>query len=164
LGRGTLNKRALAICLAAVTLIMNFIFQRALMNTGVEGRTLIAGFADFHPAWNNGVSFSLLAQSSDTGRYLLIAVLTVISIAVAAMAWRATNTLAAAGFGLVLGGALGNLMDRLQYGGAVFDFLALHLGSLPLFVCNLADIWISAGVVLLFLDSLVNKPAREIAR
>jgi len=142
---------------------MNFFFQRILMNTGVEGRTLIAGFADFHPAWNNGVSFSLLAQTSDTGRYLLIAVLTVISIAVAVMAWRATNALAAAGFGLVLGGALGNLMDRLQYGGAVFDFLALHLGSLPLFVCNLADIWISAGVVLLLLDSLLKQPAPEAA-
>ena len=142
---------------------MNFFFQRILMTTGVEGRTLIAGFADFHPAWNNGVSFSLLAQTSDTGRYLLIAVLTVISIAVAVMAWRATNALAAAGFGLVLGGALGNLMDRLQYGGAVFDFLALHLGSLPLFVCNLADIWISAGVVLLLLDSLLKQPAPEAA-
>ena len=54
------------------------------------------GFADFRPAWNNGVSFSLLAQSSATGRYLLIAVLTVISIAVAVMAWRATNAIAAA--------------------------------------------------------------------
>jgi signal peptidase II len=142
---------------------MNFIFQRVLMNIGAEGRPLIAGFADFRPAWNKGVSFSLLTQSSATGRYLLIAVLTVISIAVAAMAWRATNVLVAAGFGLVLGGALGNLMDRLQYGGAVFDFLALHLGRLPLFVCNLADIWISAGVVLLFLDSLLKKPAPETA-
>jgi signal peptidase II len=142
---------------------MNCFFQRVLINMGMEGRRLIAGFADFRPAWNNGVSFSLLTQTSDTGRYLLIAVLTVISIAVAMMAWRATNALAAAGFGLVLGGALGNLMDRLQYGGAVFDFLALHLGSLPLFVCNLADIWISAGVVLLFLDSLLKKPTPEAA-
>jgi signal peptidase II len=158
-----LNRRVLAFGLTAVTLAMNVFFQRILMNTGVEGRTLIAGFADFSPAWNNGVSFSLLAQTSDAGRYLLIAVLTVISIAVAAMAWRATNDLAAASFGLILGGALGNLMDRLQYGGAVFDFLALHLGSLPLFVCNLADIWISAGVVLLFLDSLLKKPAPEAA-
>ena len=158
-----MNRRILAFCLAAITLAMNFIFQRVLMNIGAEGRPLIAGFADFRPAWNNGVSFSLFTQSSDTGRYLLIAVLTAISIAVAAMAWRATNVLVAAGFGLVLGGALGNLMDRLQYRGAVFDFLALHLGSLPLFVCNLADIWISAGVVLLFLDSLLKKPAPEAA-
>jgi signal peptidase II len=156
-----LNRRFLAFCLAAITLAMNFFFQRVLM--GAEGRPLIAGLADFRPAWNNGVSFSLLAQSSDTGRFLLIAVLTVISIAVAVMAWRAANALAAAGFGLVLGGALGNLMDRFQYGGAVFDFLSLHLGSLPLFVCNLADIWISAGVVLLLLDSLLKKPAPEAA-
>ena len=158
-----MNRRILAFGLAAITLAMNVFFQRVLMSAGVEGRVLIVGFADFRPAWNNGVSFSLFAQTSDTGRYLLIAVLTVISIAVAAMAWRATNALAAAGFGLVLGGALGNLMDRLQYGGAVFDFLSLHLGSLPLFVCNLADIWISAGVVLLFLDSLLKKPAPEAA-
>ena len=156
-----MNRRALAAGLATAIFVLNLILQRALMPVGAG--SLIAGLADFRPAWNNGVSFSLLTQSSNTGRYLLIAVLTVISIAVAAMAWRATNALAAAGFGLVLGGALGNLMDRLQYGGAVFDFLALHLGSLPLFVCNLADIWISAGVVLLFLDSLLTKPAPEAA-
>jgi signal peptidase II len=77
------------------------------------------------------------------------------------MAWRAASILAAAGFGIILGGALGNLLDRLQYGGAVFDFLALHLGSLPLFVCNFADILISAGVALLFLDSLVKKRAAD---
>jgi len=124
---------------------------------GAEGRTLIAGLADFHPAWNNGVSFGFLAQSSDTGCYLLIAALTVISIAVAVMGWRAPNFLAAAGFGLVLGGALGNLWDRSRY-CAVFDYLSLHLGNVPLFVCNLADIAISAGVLLLALDSL-KKPA-----
>jgi len=156
-----LNRRILAFGLAAVALAMNLILQRILMN--VEARSLIAGLADFRPAWNNGVSFSLLAQNTDTGRYLLIGALAVISIAVAVMAWRATNAVAAAGFGLVLGGALGNLVDRFQYGGAVFDFLSLHVGSLPLFVCNLADIWISAGVVLLLLDSLLSGSAPETA-
>jgi len=124
---------------------------------------LIAGLADFRPAWNNGVSFGLFAQSTDTGCYLLIAALTVISIVVAVMAWRAPNFLAAAAFGLVLGGALGNLWDRGRY-CAVFDYLSLHLGNVPLFVCNFADIAISVGVLLLALDSL-KKPAsaREFA-
>jgi hypothetical protein len=45
-----LNRRILAFCLAAITLAVNFFFQRILMNTGAEGRTLIAGFADFRPA------------------------------------------------------------------------------------------------------------------
>jgi signal peptidase II len=151
-----LNRRALAGCLAAATLAINLVLQRILMNIGVEGRPLIAGLADFRPAWNNGVSFSLLAQSSDTGCYLLIAALTAISIAVAAMTWRATSSLAAAGFGLVLGGALGNLWDRSRY-CAVFDYLSLHFGHMLLFVCNFADIAISAGVGLLILDSLLKK-------
>jgi signal peptidase II len=69
------------------------------------------------------------------------------------MAWRAASIFAAAGFGLVLGGALGNLWDRGRY-CAVFDYLSLHLGNVPLFVCNFADIAISMGVILLALDSL----------
>jgi len=131
---------------------------------GVIGQALIPGLADFSPTFNRGVSFSLFAQSSDTGRYFLIGVLAAISIAVAVMAWRAATALTAAGFGLVLGGALGNLWDRVFY-GAVFDFLAVHFGNLPLFVCNFADIAISVGVVLLFLDSLLRKPtgARDFA-
>ena len=156
-----MNRRALAVCLAVAAFAMNLIFQRVLM--GVAGRPLIAGLADFSPAWNNGVSFGLLAQSTDTGCYLLISALTVISIVVAVMAWRATNSLAAAGFGLVLGGALGNLWDRSRY-CAVFDYLSLHLGNVPLFVCNFADIAISAGVLLLALDSLKKQAsARDFA-
>jgi signal peptidase II len=151
-----LNRRALAVCLAVVTFAVNLILQRVLLNMGVAGRPLIAGLADFSPAWNNGVSFGLFAQRTDTGCYLLIAALTVISLVVAVMAWRATDFLAAAGFGLVLGGALGNLWDRLLH-CTVFDYLSLHLGSLPLFVCNFADVAISAGVLLLIADSLFPK-------
>jgi len=72
--------------------------------------------------------------------------------------WRASSKLAAMGYALILGGALGNLRDRVLYDGAVFDFLALHLGAMPLFVCNLPDIFISAGAVVVLLDSLSEKP------
>lgn len=122
-----------------------------------SGVVIVPGLADFHQAWNRGVSFSLLTQDSNTGRYLLMALLAVISIGVAVMAWRATDRLSALGYGLILGGALGNLVDRAVY-GAVFDFLYLHLGAMPLFVCNFADIAISAGVVALVLESVLSKP------
>jgi signal peptidase II len=127
------------------------------MNMGVEGRQLIPGLADFRPAWNRGVSFSLFVQNTDTGRHLLMAVLSVITIGVLILAWRAQNRLAAIALGLVLGGALGNLLDRGVYGG-VFDFLALHLGSVPLFVCNIPDIAISAGALLLVAETLMVRP------
>jgi len=153
-----LNRRAAASGVAALCLAANIAFQRFLMTVGAESRVLIPGLADFQPAWNRGVSFSLFVQDSATGWHLLAAFLAVISAVVAVLMWRATNWLAAMGFALILGGALGNLRDRVLYDGAVFDFLALHLGRMPLFVCNLPDIFISAGAVLLLLDSFLEKP------
>jgi signal peptidase II len=151
-----LSPRPLAITCAAVALLLNVLVERALMGVA-NSFTIIPGLADFHHAWNRGVSFSLLTQSSDGGRYLLMAGLATISVVVAVMAWRSTTWWAAAGYGLILGGALGNLIDRAAY-KAVFDFLYLHLGDTPLFVCNFADIAISAGVVLLLAESLFAKP------
>ena len=156
-----MNRRAAATGVAALALAANIVFQRLLMNVGVEGRVLIPGLADFRPAWNRGISFSLFVQDTRAGWHLLVALLAVISVVVAVAMWRAASGLAAMGFALILGGALGNLRDRVLHDGAVFDFLALHLGGLPLFVCNLPDIFISAGAVLLFLDMLLEKPAVE---
>ena len=62
------------------------------------------------------------------------------------------------GYGLIVGGALGNLVDRALH-GAVFDYLFLHLGRIPLFVCNFPDIAISSGVILLIAESLLIKQA-----
>jgi signal peptidase II len=151
-----LNRRGLASGLAVMVPAVNAALEHILL--GTEASPLIPGLADFRPAWNSGVSFSLLIPNSETGRHMLMVLLAVIVIAMAAMMWRATTRLSAAGFGLIVGGALGNLLDRILYGGAVFDFLSLHLGDLPLFVCNLGDIAISAGVLLLALDSLRTRP------
>ena len=150
-------KRALAYAIAAATVAVNLLMQPLLMARAPM--TLIPGLADFYPAWNRGVSFSLFTQNSEMGRTLLMAVLALISAAVALMAWRAENRLSAIAYGLILGGALGNLIDRARFGGAVFDFLSLHLGATPLFICNLPDIAISAGVVLLFVEALLVSKA-----
>jgi signal peptidase II len=153
--------RWLAAGVAVLIVAANFVLVQAMMGTGVTGRVLIPGLADFAPTFNRGVSFGLLAQHSSAGCHWLIALLVVITLAVAIMAWRATTLITSVGFGFILGGALGNLFDRLLDGAAcaVFDFLALHLGKIPLFVCNFPDIAISAGVVLLLADSLWPRPA-----
>ena len=151
--------RWLAAGMAVFTVVANFLLVKYISGAGVTNLVLIPGLADFAPTFNRGVSFGLLAQNSPVGCQMLIALLVAITLGVAIMAWRATTSIAAAGFGLILGGALGNLFDRLLNGAAcaVFDFLFLHLGKIPLFVCNFPDIAISAGAVLLLAEFLFAK-------
>jgi lipoprotein signal peptidase len=145
--------RAIAAAFAGVALLLSLLIENMLMP--VRARVvLFPGLLDFAQTWNRGVSFSLLWQNGDTGRYVLIAALAVVATGVGVLAWRAANGLAATGYGLIVGGALGNLVDRGLY-GAVFDYLFLHLGRVPLFVCNLPDIAISAGVILIVAENLL---------
>jgi signal peptidase II len=154
LGRSALKKLAYGTALAVF--LVNLLLEYWLMDVP-QRAVLVPGFLDFQPAWNRGVSFSLFTQDSETGRTMLMAVLALISAGVAAMAWRASDGLSALGYGLLLGGALGNLFDRAVY-GAVFDFLYLHLGAMALFICNFADIAISLGVALLLLEWAIPRP------
>ncbi|HEX4269909.1 MAG TPA: signal peptidase II [Rhizomicrobium sp.] len=146
--------RDLAAVTAGAVLLVNLVAEHFLFSRRLSGGVLIPGLLDFHPAWNRGVSFSLLWQDSRTGSWLLVAGLVVIIIILGAIAWRSRDWLGACGLGLVIGGALGNLYDRLAYDLAVFDFLFLHLGRTPLFVCNIADIAITAGALCLIAESL----------
>ena len=151
-----MNSRAIGFAAAAIAFGINDQVQPVLM--GMPPAVLVPGLADFRPAWNRGVSFSLFTQDSDTGRYILMAVIAAISVGVLVALWRSSTRLSALAYGLVLGGALGNLVDRFRF-HAVFDFLSLHLGTVLLFVCNLPDIVISAGVVLLFVEALLYSKA-----
>jgi signal peptidase II len=145
--------RALAAACAGMALVLNLVLENILVSAK-ERMVLIPNFLDFAPTWNRGVSFSLFSQSENAGRYILIAILAAIVVGVGIMAWKAGNNLTAMGYGLVVGGALGNLLDRSRY-GAVFDYLFLHLGREPLFVFNFPDAAITMGVVLLVADNLM---------
>lgn len=154
------NLRWLAFGLAGALAAANFLLIELLWGTGIVSRVLIPGLADFRPTLNRGVSFGLLAPDNAVEFHFLIALLVAISIAVAFMAWRAGTFTASAGFGFILGGALGNLSDRLLNGGAVFDYLGLHLGRMQLFICNFPDIAITAGAILLLADLVDSERSR----
>ena len=147
--------RTIAAVTAGLSFLIGVLIEKLLMPLKASA-VLIPGLLDYAQVWNRGVSFGLFRQDSDMGRYFLIAVLAAIVIGVGILAWRAANSLMAAAYGLIVGGALGNLADRALH-GAVFDYLFLHLGPAPLFVCNFPDIAISAGVVLLVVESLFVK-------
>jgi signal peptidase II len=150
-------RRVLAVALAVSVILLNLGIEHVLI--ALQGPVILApGFLDYLPALNRGVSFGLLRQDGDTGRLVLILALAIVTAFVAFLAWRSATRLQAAGYGLVMGGAIGNLADRV-FGGAVFDYLSLHLGRLPLFVFNFSDAAISIGVVLLAVDSLLSSRA-----
>jgi signal peptidase II len=104
--------------------------------------------------WNRGISYGLFQQNSDLGRWVLIVVSILAAIGLSFWISRAAGRVLALSLGLIVGGALGNVIDRLAY-GAVFDFIQLHIGTWSWYVFNVADAAIVAGVVGLLYDSFV---------
>lgn len=109
--------------------------------------------------WNPGVSFGMLNGLGDAGRWLLTGL--ALAIAACLLVWlrRAESRGTATALGLVLGGAVGNVVDRLRH-GAVVDFLDFHLAGVHWPAFNLADSAICAGAALLLLDGLRRPRAR----
>jgi len=108
---------------------------------------------------NYGVSMGFLTAGSDSARWLLTALTAAIAIGVLVWLWREKSRGEAAALGLILGGAIGNILDRVRL-GYVVDFLNLHFGAWsPFLVFNLADAAISIGVALLVLRALLTREA-----
>lgn len=116
-------------------------------------------FLNLIVVWNRGISYGLFQQHTDLGRWILIVVSILASIGLGIWIRRTTARFLAASLGLIVGGAIGNVIDRLAY-GAVFDFLQLHWGSWSWYVFNVADAAIVAGVVGLLYDSFVLEKRR----
>ena len=106
--------------------------------------------------WNPGVSFGLLRADADLARWGLALFSTVVAVVLALWARRVERRWLALALGLVIGGAIGNLIDRVRFGD-VADFLDFSRLYFP-WVFNVADSAITIGVILLVLDSL-RRPA-----
>lgn len=110
-------------------------------------------FLDLVLLHNRGVTFGLLASDHPAGRWLLILLTGTITVALLVWLRRAQSRTQAAALGLIIGGALGNLMDRLRH-GAVTDFLDFHVQGYHWPAFNLADSGIVLGVALLLITEL----------
>ncbi|MEQ8505069.1 MAG: signal peptidase II [Rhodospirillales bacterium] len=113
-------------------------------------------FANIVLVWNRGVSFGLFNTASDYGPWILSGLAIAISIVLLIWLWRGTERIVGLGIGLILGGAIGNVIDRLIH-GAVVDFVDLHAGGAHWPAFNVADSAITVGAVLLVLDSLFHR-------
>lgn len=140
---------------AAMTLVLDQASKLWLLNVTqlpLRNDIVVTPFLELTTVWNRGISYGLLQQDSDLGRWALVAVSALAAIALGIWMLRARDRLLCASLGLIVGGALGNGIDRAAY-GAVFDFVHLHVGSFSWYVFNVADAAIVVGVAGLLYDS-----------
>ena len=116
----------------------------------------INSFINLTHQQNTGAAFSILAEAGGWQRWFFITLSSVVSVFIAVWMWRIRNegpTILLAGLALVLGGAVGNLIDRVML-GYVTDFIQVWFGSWPFPSFNVADAGISVGAALLIIDAL----------
>jgi signal peptidase II len=118
----------------------------------------VTPFFNLVMVWNRGVSFGLFnSGDNDLQRWILIAVTTAISLGLAVWLYRAATVYLTVALGLVVGGAAGNIVDRIRL-GAVADFFDVHAFGWHWPAFNIADAGIVVGVVLLVAEQLFARP------
>lgn len=155
---------------AIITLIADQASKLWLLHVfemGRRGMVRVTPFFDLVLAWNTGISYGWLQDMGTTGQTLLMAGKALAIVLLAVWMTRARTRLAAIGLGLIIGGAIGNAIDRIAY-GAVVDFALFHAEiagkTYSWYVFNLADAAIVAGVAALLYDSLVAPAAAKTPR
>jgi len=135
-----------------------------VFDIGHRGAVKVTPFFDLVLAWNPGISFGWLQNDSQLAQIALLIVKAVAVIVLAVWMARSRTVLATVALGLIIGGAIGNGIDRLAY-GAVVDFALFHVrigGNIfNWYVFNLADVAIVAGVAALLYDSFPGVPAAK---
>lgn len=144
---------------AAIALILDQATKLWLLfvfDLGRRGAVRVTPFFDLVLAWNTGISYGWFQQDGPVGAAVLLGFKVVAVIALAIWMARSKTRLATIGLGLIIGGAIGNAIDRAAY-GAVVDFALFHIQwggkTLNWYVFNIADAAIVVGVAALLYDS-----------
>ncbi len=135
-----------------------------VFDIGRRGAVRVAPFFDLVLAWNVGISFGWFQNDGAVAQIVLTAIKAVAVIVLAIWMARSQTRIATIALGMIIGGAIGNAIDRLAY-GAVVDFALFHVQiggkSFNWYVFNLADAAIVAGGAALLYDSFLGSPAAK---
>jgi signal peptidase II len=152
-----------AIAVLAIDQASKFWLLR-VFDIGRRGAVQIAPFLDLVLAWNPGISFGWFQNDSPTAQIALMLIKALAVLILAVWMARSRNLMATVALGLIIGGAIGNAIDRFAY-GAVVDFALFHLQigekTFNWYVFNFADVAIVAGVAALLYDSFLGIPAAK---
>ena len=154
-----ISKNALtAYAVAAVVLVLDQLSKWWILDgLMLPQRGQIAGFGPIQltMVWNEGVSFGLFQADQDITRWVLAGFSAIVAVVLARWALKIGRPLLAVAVGMVMGGAVGNLIDRVRL-GAVVDFIDASALWFP-WVFNVADSGITIGVMLLLLDTFLSE-------
>jgi len=155
------------IIVAIVTLLVDQASKAWLLyvfDIGHRGAVRVTPFFDLVLAWNIGISFGWFQNDSPTAQIALMVIKAVAVVVLAIWMSRSRTLLATIALGMIIGGAIGNAIDRFAY-GAVVDFALFHVqiagNTFNWYVFNLADVAIVAGVAALLYDSFLGVPAAK---
>ena len=155
-----MRKASIGFAVAALVFFLEQITKWIVLGPLDLRNTQVVEILPFFRFWyteNHGISLGLFQASSDAMRWALVAVTSAIAVGVAWWLTREEKPGDQIALGMVLGGALGNILDRVRH-GYVVDFADLHFGEIrPFFIFNVADAAISIGVVILLLRAFLVK-------
>ena len=126
-----------------------------LQTSGVDIDFYIYSFLNFYLVWNTGIGFGLASMETNIYYHILTTIIVIINIGLMFFLAKSKGIYAYL-IALIIGGSLGNLFDRIYY-YAVPDFIDLHLGNYHWFIFNVADIFITAGIIGLITVELLKK-------
>ncbi len=128
-----------------------------------KGTIYLLPFFNLTWAENRGVSMGMFQAGTDAQRWMLVGLTAVLAVAVLIWMWRERRIGDVLALGMILGGAIGNIVDRARF-GYVVDYADFHIGSVrPFFIFNLADACITIGVLILLARALLmrDKPDQQ---
>ena len=123
---------------------------------GTEVDFYVNPFLNFYLVWNNGIGFGLASMEADFYYHVMTAFIAIVNIVLIYFLFKSKGSTAYL-IAIILGGSLGNLFDRIYY-YAVPDFIDIHLGDFHWFIFNIADIFITVGIIgLIFIELFKNE-------
>ncbi len=157
-----MSKYKTMILISAVVVILDQLTKFLIMEWMPIHKSvvIIPGFLDITHLHNSGVAFGMFSDSPSDIKQLLLTSLSVIAVGVLFYLYHQTNKMyrfMMAGFALLLGGALGNLIDRI-FMGEVVDFIDVYIGDLHWPAFNIADSAITVGIAILIYHVIFKKP------
>ena len=130
-------------------------FILELSNSVEEFNIPVTSFLNFNLVWNNGIAFGLFSFNEQFYYNIITLVIIIITFVILFFAIKSAGV-EKIGFSMIFGGSLGNIFDRLYY-TAVVDFIDFHINNIHWFIFNIADIFISIGVIMLIMTEFFGR-------